>query len=146
MFGTVNKNRRCKPPAKAKRRVFLERLEDRRLLTAVNIPTDLEGFPGFSTSVPVIIDDTNGLESVEVKIDYDTILLDTSAAQVTVGSVWGTGTVIANVNDAAGTIILTVFDPVPLGPGTGSVVDIEFDISGAAVPGTTVFNAAHQYC
>jgi hypothetical protein len=105
---------------------------------SVTIPTDLRATPGSLLSVPIHINDANNVESVDIQLSYDTTFLNTTSAQVRAGSVWpGSATVVANVNDAAGIITVTVFNTSPLAAGAGSLVIIEFDISTSAPLGAT---------
>ena len=60
----------------------------------------------FPVSVPINISDTDEVESVDLVIAYDTVLLDTTAGQVATGNIWpGSATIVAKVDDAVGTII-----------------------------------------
>ena len=58
----------------------------------VNIPTDLSGPPGSTVTVPVNIDNAAGLQSVDLKLSYDTALLDVGevlkGSATSAGSSW----------------------------------------------------------
>lgn len=106
---------------------------------AVNIPADLTAGPGQQITVPVNIDNPAGLRGVEIRINYDTQLLDTDSAQVLLGPLWAgsDAQVVANVNDTAGTILAWVYASEALGAGGGSLLQIRFTASNDAPVGTT---------
>ena len=121
------------------RRFAFERLDARHMLSAVAIPTDLTVEPSGQLVVPVEISDAEGVRGVEIEINYDTDLLDTDSDSIAVGSVWsGAGaTVVADVDDGAGTIVIWVFAAEGLDSGSGSLVDITFTAAGDAAVGTS---------
>ena len=118
-----------------------ETLESRHLLNGdgvgvladplVSIPEDLQGAPGQVVVAPVNIDDADGVRAAEIHIQYDTVLLDADNSGVRPGSVWPeTNTsLFPNVDDAAGTIEVWVFGIEPLGPGAGSLIEIDFTVA-----------------
>lgn len=103
------------------------------------IPQDLQAQPGQVVVAPVQIDDAAGIRGAEIRIAYDTNLLDTSNLQIQAGSLWPDANteVVANVNDATGTIIVWVFHPEALPTGAGSLLDVQFLVRDDASPGTT---------
>jgi hypothetical protein len=108
----------------------------------IHIPTDISGAPGQVVTVPVEIQDANGVRSADITINYDTDLLDATDASISAvkaaDSVWPDGTPWApNVDDATGTIIVTIFTFPPLGAGGGSLMTIDFTIKIDAQPGTS---------
>ncbi len=121
------------------RRLNFEALENRRVLSAVNVPVDLTGEPSEQVVVPVQIDDAEDVRGVQISINYDTTVLDADNASVTAGSVWtaGSAEVVANVDDAAGTIVVWVFAAEGLDSGSGSLLEIEFTISNDAFVGNS---------
>jgi len=123
-------------------RLAFESLESRLVLTQVGIPLDPVGEPGGKVVVPVnVVDDAGGAVAVDIEIAYDTTLLDTTPGQITAGSLWPGVGVTANVNDGLGTIVIEIYSTtVPLGAGPGSIVNVEFDISGAAPAGPTTID------
>ncbi|MEE8452754.1 MAG: cohesin domain-containing protein [Thermoguttaceae bacterium] len=99
------------------------------LARTVDIPTDLAGAPGGTVAVPINIDDAAGVGNVYVRLAFDTAVLDVS--QVRAGSLWPQANTIvtANVDEAAGTIIASVFNVAQLDPGQGSLFEIDFTIA-----------------
>ena len=102
----------------------------------IHIPTDISGAPGQVVTVPVEIQDANGVRSADITINYDTDLLDATDASISAikapDSVWPDGTPWApNVDDATGTIIVTIFTFPPLGTGGGSLITIDLGVTGA---------------
>jgi surface-anchored protein len=108
----------------------------------VNIPTTLAGSPGGTVTAPVNLDAADGVVAIEIELAYDTALLDAADADVAVGALTGAGgfTLVGNVNDTAGTVRVVLFATTPLGPGSGSLVEVNFRISPAAPAGTTRIN------
>lgn len=70
------------------RRLAFQNLENRRLLAAVNIPVDLSGTAGQVIVAPINIDTSSGVRGAEIRLSYDTNLLDLTPAGVTAGSGW----------------------------------------------------------
>jgi len=124
---------------KRSRRLSIESLESRRLLAAVDIPDDLTGAGSAIVSVPVNIDDAAAVRGAEIRLTYDTALLDLDPNAITAGSVWnGNDTqVTANVNDAAGTVVIFVSASAGLPTSSGSLVVLPFRIAGTATTGNT---------
>jgi hypothetical protein len=90
-------------------------------------------------SVPVNISNALGLRGAEIHLSYDTTLLDADESSVQAGSIWaGDGAeVVANVDDASGTIVAWVFSAEELGAGAGSLLNVAFRTTGAVAPGQT---------
>jgi hypothetical protein len=124
---------------KRSRRLSIQPLESRRLLAAVDIPDSLTGAAAAIVSVPVNIDNANAVRGAEIRISYNTTLLDLDANDITAGSVWtGNDTqVTANVNDAAGTVVIFVSASAGLPTSSGSLVVLPFRIAGSAAIGST---------
>jgi hypothetical protein len=74
---------------------------------------------------------------VVLKISYDTNLLDVAANGIRTGSLTSGGNLLVNVNDAAGTIIVSLLTSAPLSAGAGSLLEIDFQIRTDAVAGAT---------
>jgi len=106
-------------------------------IALVNIPDNLTGQPGQQVIAPVNIDNPAGLRGVEIRISYDTQLLDADAADVLLGSVWegADAQVVANVDDETGSITAWVYASEGLGANGGSLAEIRFAISGSAAAG-----------
>ena len=136
-----------------------EALESRCLLSvaplavasvAVDIPDNLTGSPGGHVIAPVNIDNAQGIIAAEIHIKYDTTWLDaldtvspdTTSASIHAGSVWPTTntTVFSNVDDAAGTIDVWVYnvDSLPAG-ATGSLINIDFTVPTGSPVGNTAY-------
>lgn len=122
------------------RRLGFESLESRRLLTAVDIPDDLTGQVLAQVSTPINIDDASGIRGAEIRLAYDTTILNISESNIVAGSVWaGDATVdlVANVDDAAGTIIVSIFGANALPATSGSLVEFQFTIQAGTTVGTS---------
>ncbi|WP_286766500.1 MULTISPECIES: cohesin domain-containing protein [Rhodopirellula] len=126
------------------RRLSIQSLEGRRLLAAVNIPDDLTSAPDAIVSVPVNIDSATGVRAAEIRLSYDTSVLDLDADDIDFGSIWGTGSdtqVTANVDDAAGTVVIFVSASSALTDVSGSLVELPFSVANdAVVDSTTVLD------
>jgi hypothetical protein len=103
----------------------------------VNMPTDITGTPGSTVTVPVMIDNADLLESVVLKIGYDTNRLDVAAIGVRTGSLSSGGDLLVNVDDAVGTIYISLLTQPALTAGSGSLLEIDFQIRSDAVGGVT---------
>lgn len=123
-----------------RRPVAFERLELRATPAVfVEIPDTLTAQPGGEIVAPINIDNVAGVRGAEIRLRYDTALLDATNAGVQAGPVWpATGTeVVANVDDAAGTITVFVFGPESLPAGTGALLDVRFVVASTATSGST---------
>lgn len=121
------------------RRLRLENLESRRLLAAVNIPDDLVGQVGAEVAAPVVIDSAQGVRGAEIRIKYDPTLLTLTPEDVTAGSAWGSvedTQVVANVDQATGTVTVFVSASAGLPDIEGTLVVFAFDVREQAAPGT----------
>ncbi|MEZ6193478.1 MAG: hypothetical protein R3C45_19580, partial [Phycisphaerales bacterium] len=97
---------------------------------------------GSTVSVPVNIDDADGLLGFNLDLSYDTTVLDLTNGDVTLGGLLTTAggwTVVPNVNDVTGEVKLAFFragNPMPA--GGGEVVTLDFTVlPGAASLGIT---------
>ncbi|WP_442507383.1 cohesin domain-containing protein [Novipirellula sp. SH528] len=125
---------------KKTRRLGLESLELRRLLAAVDIPDDLTGAAAAIVSVPVNVDDAAGIRGAEIRLSYNTNLLDLTPDAITAGSVFNGSQdtqVTANVDDAAGTVVIFVSVSAGLSSTSGSLVELSFSIASNAAAGST---------
>lgn len=124
----------------SKRRLSFQNLESRRLLAAVDIPDSLTGAPAQVVSAPVNVDSATGIRGVEIRLSYNTAVLDLDQASVTAGTVWNGATdtqVIANVDDATGTVVVFISSSSALGNVSGSLVQLGFTVAAGASVGTT---------
>lgn len=125
---------------KRRRRLNLEPLAARCLLAAVEIPDDLTGVAQSSVSVPVNIDNSVGIRAAEIRLQYNTQLLDLTQSDVTAGTVWAGNSdtqVTANVDDATGTVVVFVSSATDLPSSAGDLISMQFTISGSAAAGAT---------
>ena len=108
------------------------------LPTHVEIADNLVGAAGGTVVVPlVVVNDAKDVASADFEIHYDTALLDVvshvvnnvTVWHITAGNLWPGATVTANVNETAGTLRISIYGVNPLGTGTGSLVNIEFEVS-----------------
>ncbi len=124
-------------------------LESRRLLSTaslsevlptvrVEIPDQTAAVSVGQITVPVHIGSVAGLRGAEVQLRYDSTLLDADDDSVTEGSVWSPdeAVVVANVDDAAGTITVWVFQAEETVPQAGSLVNVQFQLTGQVTAGT----------
>jgi hypothetical protein len=121
------------------RRLRLENLESRRLLAAVNIPDDLVGQVGAEVAAPVVIDSAQGVRGAEIRIKYDPTLLTLTSEDVTAGSAWESvedTQVVANVDQATGTVVVFISASAGLPDVEGSLVIFAFAVRDQAAPGT----------
>jgi hypothetical protein len=121
------------------RRLRLENLEGRRLLAAVNIPDDLTAEVGAQVSAPVLIDTAQDVRGAEIRIQYDPNVLTLTPENVTAGTAWGAADdtqVVANVDQATGTVIVFVSAAEGLPNVGGSLVVFAFGVRETAPVGT----------
>lgn len=123
-------------------RLLVESLESRRLLATVSIP-NANSSPGIAP-VSILIDSASGVRAAEIRLTYDTDILNISSDVIGQGLVWNGNAdtqVTANVDDSAGTIVLFVASANPLGNIGGSLAILNFTlISTAAVGDTATLN------
>jgi hypothetical protein len=90
------------------------------------------GVAGSTVTVPINIDNAKHLSSAAMLVQYDTELLDVASDGVQLGTVTAGGTLTTVVDDAAGTISIALTVGQPLGPGGGSLVEIQYQIKASA--------------
>jgi len=99
----------------------------------VSIPDDLTAHRGETLTVPVsILDDATDLFAVELYLEYDTAVFDLDTGDLRAGDLTAGWTMIGNIDDTAGTIVVHLFGTNPLSGGTGSVVEIDFSVRADA--------------
>ena len=121
-------------------RLLVEPLEARRLLAAVNLPTTLSGAAGAVVAAPIQIDSASGVRAAEIRLSYDTDILNIDSSSIQAGTVWASNAdtqVTANVDDAAGTIVLFVTSANALSNIAGSLAVLNFSIISGATSGDT---------
>jgi hypothetical protein len=105
----------------------------------VDIPKDLTAVAGSVVTVPVnILDDASGVVTAGMIVRYNSRLLSTTSAQITPGDLWPDAYIRVAVNDEIGAVAITLVRNDPIADGaTGSLVEIEFDVSETATAGST---------
>ncbi|WP_372724180.1 cohesin domain-containing protein [Novipirellula sp.] len=112
----------------------VQQLESRRLLASVSMPSAIvDSVPEISAAVevstPVEVSGAQGVRAAEVRIQFDPAEVTTDATRIQAGSVWnGRGTVIANVDEHAGTIVAFVYSTKPVAHDEGGLIDIGFAV------------------
>ncbi len=109
----------------------------------LSIPTTFNAAPGSAVQVPVNLDHSAGLDSVNVAIAYDPSRLAVSAADVQRGSLTQTFDSFAvNVDEVAGIIRISGYRTAgPLaGFAAGSLAVINFQVRADAPAGPTIIN------
>ncbi|WP_144057837.1 cohesin domain-containing protein [Novipirellula maiorica] len=80
-------------------------------------------------STPVEVSGAQGVRAAEVRIQFDPTEVTTDTTRIQAGSVWnGRGTVIANVDEQAGTIVAFVYSTKPVAEDAGGLIDIGFAV------------------
>jgi len=96
----------------------------------LSIPTDLEAVVGETITVPINIDDADGVWDATIEVHYDrSCLKPRLPLGVAAGSVWrpGTRVEIVSSNPGEGTLELAIGEGSPeMAHGWGSLVEIEF--------------------
>ena len=99
---------------------------------------DATGPAGSTVTVPINIDNSNHLESATFLVQYDSDLLDVDPDAVHWGSLTSNGTLTSFVDDAAGTIKVSLTIEEPLGTQSGSLVEIDYQIKQSATGEATL--------
>jgi len=95
------------------------------------IPMEFAANAGDNVLVPIIVDDSLGLQGFNFDVTYDPAMLSLSNADVDLGQMlidasgWQ---VIPNVDDSAGTAAMALFGVAPLGAGSGNVATLNFAV------------------
>ncbi|HXG12217.1 MAG TPA: S8 family serine peptidase [Gemmataceae bacterium] len=110
----------------------------------LSLPTDIRGRPGDLVTVPVNLDLSDGLESADLALSYDTSRLEVlSAADVRRGRLTADFDLfLVNLDNVAGTIRVGLgrsAGPI-IGRGAGSVLEVIFRIRTDAPPGRAIVN------
>lgn len=121
------------------RRLGFENLELRRLLAAVEIPDDLSGQVGAEVATPVNIDDAAGVRGAEIRIAFDPDIFTLDENDIAAGSSWANAAdtqLVANVDAAAGTVVIFISASAALPTGAGSLAVLGFRIRQTVAPDT----------
>jgi hypothetical protein len=103
----------------------------------VNIPAAIHASAGSIVSAPVNLDDASYLESADLKIAYDPAVLSVTPGGIRKGTLTSEGTLIASVDDEAGTVTVSLYLSAPLDSGQGSLIEIDYTVRGDAASGIT---------
>ncbi len=122
----------------------------------LSIEEELTGFPGGIVTVPIFINDATDLASVNLTLNYDTQVFDVidpvedtatneAIRRTGISADWTLtpqegddpdaelGNPAANVNDEAGTISISLFNPTGVSPmGSGNILEIDFTVAADA--------------
>jgi len=123
------------------RRLGFENLELRRLLAAVNIPTDLTGQAGAEVATPVNIANGAGIRGAEIRVAFNPDVLTLDVEDITAGTAWDSTAdpqVVANVDTTAGTAIIFISSANESPSGPGSLVLLGFRIRQTTATNTQV--------
>jgi len=119
------------------RRLGFEWLEARLPLSAaVNIPTDVQGAAHSLVTVPILIDDAEGLESADIRLEFDQNAL--VVEDVRLGGLDYQVPILAFDARTPGKLTIGLGDAVPLGAGGGALAEIDFLISGSVIAGDSL--------
>ncbi|TWT65247.1 Cohesin domain protein [Allorhodopirellula solitaria] len=84
-------------------------------------------------AAPISVTGADGLRAAEVRIQFDPSEVTTDASQISSGSIWnGKASVIARVDQEAGSIVVYVFAANPVPSGDGELIDIDFTVQPGA--------------
>lgn len=122
-----------------KKRLSFERLEQRQLLAAVSIPSDLSGQVASLVSAPVSIDNAAGIRGATIRVAYDPNVLMLTQENVSLGTVWAGSSdtqLTANVNQATGTVVVFLSASTDLTASGGSLVQFGFVVREGVAGGT----------
>ena len=103
-------------------------------MPSVRILPGLRGARGATVTVPIVIDDATGLESIDCKVGYDSTVL--ASPRVRLGAVTTGGMVIANTTIFSRIIIAVALPEGPSAP-SGTVLEIDFRVRPSAPVGGT---------
>jgi hypothetical protein len=106
----------------------------------LSMPVDIAGAPGSTVTVPINIDDANLVESLDLTIRYDTTRFDVATSGVRPGSLTAGATIFANVDDATGTIRVSMLPTHALSTSSGSLLEIDYHIREDAGPGSSLLD------
>ena len=109
----------------------------------VDIPTALSGPPGSTVEGPVNIDTALGLIAADIRLSYDTSILDVSDVDgFRRGSVMSdqNGLIIGNLQQEAGRLIVGIAVTTARDDISGAILEVDYEISEEAESGDTVLN------
>ncbi|MBZ8180005.1 cohesin domain-containing protein [Oscillatoria salina] len=98
---------------------------------SLSIDQNLAATAGETFSVAINLENGAGVQAADILLNFDTDLLDVN--EVSVGSLNPNWSVFENINEENGELRLSLFTTQPLINGTGSIVEIEFQVAEDAV-------------
>jgi hypothetical protein len=102
------------------------------------IPMNIEGHAGQVVNVPIMIDNALDLQSFNLRVTYDPVLLQLFGNEdLSAGTVNPSWTNFFGNFDTPGDISVVGFDANPLTGGSGSILDMGFHVPGSVVSGTS---------
>ncbi len=124
------------PMAIRKKRLSVESLESRRMMASVSMPSVMLPVPSADIfksaippeiSTPIQVHSVDGMRSAEVHIQFDPQKVSTDVSRIRGGELWdGRVSVLANVDQDAGTIVAFLYSARPIRSGDGELLDIQF--------------------
>jgi len=109
--------------------------------TTFSIPTDILGDAGDRLLVPILVDDSTGLQGINFGIEYDPAMLSLTNSDVMLGQLLidaGDWQIESNVDNASGMVAVAMFGPAALGPDSGPFAVLDFEILGSAEGDTMI--------
>jgi len=122
-----------------RKHLSFEQLEQRQLLAAVSIPTNLTGQAAEQVSTPVAIDTALGIRGASIHVKYDPSVLTLTQESVTAGTAWSSASdtqITSNVDQSTGTVVVFLSSSTDLPSTSGSLVNFRFSIRNAVSVGT----------
>lgn len=105
----------------------------------------LFGSPGDVVTAIASIDEADTLQAIDLKLEYDTSLLDLTNNDVGLTGLTVSGwSLVPNVDDSTGTLMIAAFTTSPLGPGTGELLNFAFGIPPTAALGVSPLDINDQ--
>jgi hypothetical protein len=104
----------------------------------VRIGPGLRGRPGEGIIVPVLIDDADGLQAVDLVVSVDPAIFE--IVRVRGGSVALDGTIVTNLEGGAGRVTLGAALALPRRPGSGTLVELELRVRPDARAGRSLID------
>ena len=111
----------------------------------VSVASGVTAQAGSAVEVPVTIDGPAdaAVRSIALEFSYDTQTLSLSSSDVKLAGLTSQGwNLLVNANDSQGTIYVNATSSTPLAAGSGAILNLEFQVSADAAPGTSVITVA----
>jgi serine protease AprX len=101
---------------------------------------DTSGAPGAHVVVPLFTTNYQAINGMVIPLEYNTGPLDVDSVHVDMLQFPATWVSNVTVNEAGGTILISLTGPIPLPAGSRNIANIYFHISGNASPQTVVID------